>query len=95
MRARAHSQLAIYTVFHAESESAVRNLRKLQENQNFKKTKMFKIFPPTPYLTSYFPIFYFSRKLFGSDKFWIFSANPLYPIFARILKDVTSFYTVS
>ena len=38
--ARAHSQVAIYTVFHAESESAVRNLRKLQENQNFEKTKM-------------------------------------------------------
>ncbi len=32
--AREHSQVAIYTVFHAESESAVRNLRKLHENQN-------------------------------------------------------------
>ena len=40
--ARAHSQLAIYTVFHAESESAVRNLRKLQENQNVEKTKISK-----------------------------------------------------
>ena len=36
--ARARSQVAIYTVFHAESESAVRNLRKLQENQHFEKT---------------------------------------------------------
>ena len=41
--------MAIYTVFHEESESAVRNLRKLQENQNVQKTKISEKIPRTPY----------------------------------------------
>ena len=59
------SQVAIYTVFHAESESAVRNLRKLQENQHFEKTKISKIFPRTPY----FLIFLLRvKELLNSDR---------------------------
>ena len=52
--ARAHSQVAIYTVFHAESESAVRNLRKLQENHIVKKTKILKQFSANPLFSLFF-----------------------------------------
>ena len=43
--------MAIYTVFHEESESAVRNLRKLQENQHLEKIKFSIKFPRTPYFS--------------------------------------------
>ena len=39
--ARAHSQVAIYTVFHAESESAVRNLEKIAGKPKFLENQKF------------------------------------------------------